>query len=887
MSDMRDAPLIVHVVSHTHWDREWYHPAGRFRQRLVALIDALLDDPVDVAPFLLDGQTIVLEDYLEVRPERRDALAARLRDGSLEAGPWYVLADELIPSGESLVRNLLAGRATLDALGATAPAVLYSPDAFGHPAMLPAIAAGFGLPVIVLWRGYGGAHHPPGDAARWRAPDGSIAILYHLAPAGYELGAALPVNLRHARERWSSLRAVLAPRATVGEVLLPNGADHHARQPQRADAIRALATGASPDEVRLTSLGAFGRAIAAAAAHVALPEVTGELRDSYGYTWTLQGTFASRSALKRRAARAERSLLRDTEPWVALADRMHGADRAALMRSAWKELLRCQPHDTLCGCSIDAVARAMTARLENVEFQARGLREDSLNDLIGHDPAEARGALVTWQPSLVVRNPSARRRGGVAIVDLKIAQAHVRVGPRSYGDPALSNGSIAVGATVDGGMVPVQPLSVEHTHDRIESPQHYPWDDIVESTRAVVWVPPIGGYGTRSFALTDGRNELVAHAPFDEVRTGTEWTEHGASRTSKLWMENGNIRVEVDEQGHARLATRDGIREISELVALESVEDAGDLYTPSPRGTPRIATFSVASMVYRGPLRAMLALHWHLGGGYHLTVALILDAGSSFLRIEVDGMNSRINHRLRLRIATDVLRPVVFADAAFGPTRREEIVAADPAESAPRTAPLARYVTLAAHDRGATIYSDGLGEYETSDDGSVALTLLRAVGELSRHDLPERPGHAGWPARTPEAQELGEFRGRFAIFLHGPPDVRSIDEIEHTADDVLHPLAGHTVRAALRVPPATEGVSLGGAGLALSSVKTSENGAWTVLRCVNCTDREVTGEWVLGTTVDEARTSRLDETPGVPIPIRGRVVPILAPPRAIVTILVR
>ncbi|HWE43390.1 MAG TPA: hypothetical protein VG432_12835, partial [Gemmatimonadaceae bacterium] len=148
-------PLDVHVVSHTHWDREWYHPAGRFRQRLVALIDELIDDPLPPGEsFLLDGQAIVLDDYLAVRPERREALAALLRDGRLEAGPWYVLADELIPSAEALVRNLLAGRRAVRALGGEPPAVLYCPDSFGHPAALPAIARGFGMSVVVLWRGY-------------------------------------------------------------------------------------------------------------------------------------------------------------------------------------------------------------------------------------------------------------------------------------------------------------------------------------------------------------------------------------------------------------------------------------------------------------------------------------------------------------------------------------------------------------------------------------------------------------------------------------------------------------------------------------------------------------------------------------------------------------
>src|SRR4051812_31171198 len=162
-------PLDAHIVAHTHWDREWYHPAERFRQRLIVLIDELIDDPPSAdESFLLDGQTVVLDDYLDVRPDRRDELRSLLRSGRLEAGPWFVLADELIPSGEALVRNLLAGRRALARFGTPAPPVLYCPDSFGHPAVLPSIAAGFGLSLIVLWRGYGGgdARWPDGDTVR-------------------------------------------------------------------------------------------------------------------------------------------------------------------------------------------------------------------------------------------------------------------------------------------------------------------------------------------------------------------------------------------------------------------------------------------------------------------------------------------------------------------------------------------------------------------------------------------------------------------------------------------------------------------------------------------------------------------------------------------------
>ena len=128
------AGLTVHLIPHTHWDREWYLPRATFVARLVPALDDLLDR-LDTTPdfrsFFLDGQTVLLEDYLRVRPEQRARVARFVRDGRLQVGPWYVLADELIPSGESLVRNLLLGRADAERLGGRTD-VLYSPDAFGQ-----------------------------------------------------------------------------------------------------------------------------------------------------------------------------------------------------------------------------------------------------------------------------------------------------------------------------------------------------------------------------------------------------------------------------------------------------------------------------------------------------------------------------------------------------------------------------------------------------------------------------------------------------------------------------------------------------------------------------------------------------------------------------------
>ncbi|MDZ7304105.1 MAG: hypothetical protein ONB44_18420, partial [candidate division KSB1 bacterium] len=99
----------LHVVSHTHWDREWYSPFQQYRQRLVRLTDRLLDllerNP-DYRYFVFDGQTIILEDYWEIRPENRERFKALVQSGRIEIGPWYVLPDEFLVSAESLIRNL-------------------------------------------------------------------------------------------------------------------------------------------------------------------------------------------------------------------------------------------------------------------------------------------------------------------------------------------------------------------------------------------------------------------------------------------------------------------------------------------------------------------------------------------------------------------------------------------------------------------------------------------------------------------------------------------------------------------------------------------------------------------------------------------------------------
>ena len=869
--------MEFHLVSHTHWDREWYRTADEFRQRLVDLIDELIADPPrDGESFLLDGQAIVLEDYLAVRPSQRDRLRGLLQAGRLEAGPWFVLADELIPSGEALVRNLLVGRAVLDFLGATSPPILYCPDSFGHPAVLPELAAGFGLPMIILWRGYGGRRWKAGDVVRWRAPSGSEAIVFHLPPDGYEFGSSLPISPEKAAERWTRIREVLAPRATLGISLIQNGADHHARQSGLRDAVTLLAerVGQTGDKLVIGSMRGFAESLTAHAASQTLRAISGELRDSYGYTWTLQGTFGTRAAQKRANALAERTLRR-AEAWSAAARLVGAPSRIDHLRAAWKTLLEAHPHDTLCGTSIDAVAAAMDLRLDSARRQGVALAKRGIEALVGHDAALARESPGDRRDFVAIANGVPYERGGVVLIEEIEKLRDEPVGPGSGKGPRF--------ADVEGGNTWAGDgqLLVSHAgRNRIESARHYPDNDIVRRRLVARFVSPQPGMSVRPF------EQAHVVGPIAPVIT------------SSNEMSSGALSVRAVKRG--ALLVRAGDAEFSDLIVIEDRSDSGDLYTPSIGRVVALPKLTGQELVHRGPLIGELVREWALvpekrseGPQSTISVSVRVVADSPLLELRVRGVNRARNHRLRIGIATGVAGATVIADAAFGPVERKPLVLHDDdrrMETAPPTAPLHRYVSLYSKTGGVTIHSDGLAEYEVDADGIVWVTLLRAVGQLSRNDIAERPGHAGWPEPTPKAQSLGPFTARLAMHVHGPMSPATLHAVDRESDRFLHPLRGFTIRSSIAEARLPGGIELAGTALSPSAIKESESGRAIVLRCVNLSEREQQGTWTLPVPIESAQLARLDETPMQGLDahdVDGRtVIGFTAAPRAVVTVLV-
>ena len=864
---------VVHLIPHTHWDREWYLTRAGFLARLVPMLDDLLarlEGEPGFRSFLLDGQTVLLEDYLRVRPDQRARVAGLVAAGRLQVGPWYVLADELIPSGESLVRNLLAGAADAERLGGRLD-VLYCPDAFGHPAVLPSLAAEFGIAHAVVWRGLGGGPGQDGDLYRWRAPSGQEITLYHLPPDGYEIGAALPAG-------WSAVRDRLLARATSRHLGVPVGADHHAAHPALVEAAEAIRS-ADPDaEVRISRLDEFLAAAESAAAETAALE--GELRWSYGYTWTLQGVHGTRAALKRRHALAELALERAAEPLAALARGAGRGDASPVLQEAWRTLLRAQFHDSIAGCTADAVARRVEARIEDAATLAEDVARRSADALLGNDPDLARGHPDRATPALVVWNPAARRRSGIAIADLTWLRRDVLVGPPGTRRPRVGASPSDADVRAALGGLPAQPLGRALGQERLDAAHHYPDQDEVEITRVAVQLPAVGGMG---FLVTeDAAPDAVGPDPVVARAAG---------------VENGLVALALGARGALTLSDLRTGRRHTGLLRVESEADLGDTYTfaPGAAAPGSVARWSVrrlaagplvGALELRGVLRAGRAPGGRGHGEVSVTLTLALHAGSPAVRCSVAFDNQGLDHRLRLRVVAAAPGPWVLAGGPFGAVPRRPVrVSAGPdgPETPVATAPAHRWVA-GEGSAGVAVLAPGFFEYEHTAGGDLLVTLLRAVGQLSRSDLATRPGHAAWPAATPLAQSLGPDRLQLAL-LPVPADVEEV-ALAEAWEDLFLPLRPVWLRqsAGLAVPSGS--LTLEGEGLVFSALKPGVAAGEVVLRCYNATAAPVRGCWRLPFAASSARRVRADERAPEPLPLEdgGRSVRFQAGPRALVTV---
>ncbi len=443
---------VLHVVSHTHWDREWYQPFQVFRLRLAQLMDRLLD-LLDSEPhypyFTLDGQAIVLEDYLAIRPEQEAKIRLRIQEGRLIIGPWYVLPDEFLVSPEAIIRNLLQGERVCRRFGPKMR-VGYIPDSFGHIGQMPQILKGFDIHTACFRRGL--AEEP--CELWWEAPDGSRVFTIYLRD-GYDNAASLPTSQpERCAQEMLRLRDSLLPYCASEHVLLMLGTDHMEPPPDTASAI-AWAQQRLEDEVRYSTLTDYLTAVQTSLGDAKLPVVQGELRSPKRHC-LLPGVLSTRIWIKQRNHACETLLEKWAEPFSTFASLLLAESETqtknrrpktivhqpqSILHEAWRLLLQCHPHDSICGCSIDAVHEEMKSRFNQVEQIGEELTRQSLAALaeqidtriaaahmpMAKEDRQSAKAVVVFNPSSFLRTEGVILETSVS--DFEIVDEHGNVCP--------------------------------------------------------------------------------------------------------------------------------------------------------------------------------------------------------------------------------------------------------------------------------------------------------------------------------------------------------------------------------------------------------------------------------------------------------------------------
>ncbi len=787
---MTRVPVDVHVVSHTHWDREWYLTREQYRVRLVGLVDRVLDrletDP-RFTHFHLDGQTIVLEDYLEVRPGETGRLRRHIEAGRLLVGPWYVMPDMHLVSGESLVRNLALGHHIAERFGGVMGAG-YMPDCFGHVAQMPQILAGFGLDAAILWRGFAGAR----AEYWWQAPDGTRALLLHLPREGYCNARRLPpLAPEPMRQAAAALVGREAARSCCGVVLLMAGVDHVEPHPGLVELPLRLQEAGS--RARMSTLpdyvAAVRSALASSGATDGLETVSGELRAGEDYAFLLPGVLSARTYLKQANTRIEVCLERAAEPLSAFAWLSGEVYPAGLLEHAWSTLLQNHPHDSICGCSIDAVHEENLVRYASAGQLAEALASQAVAALARRLPAPAAGRL----GGLVV-NTAAFEPGGVILGDLEVPIESAERG-RSL-EATLPETPLACFPAADvmavrdaaGAPLPFQVLGSEERLVHAMSRYQPPLALRARQLRLAAWLPGVPRCGYTSIEIELG----AAPGGAPELPPGVAPARLGAGT-----IENGLVRVSVAPDARLDVTDLRSGRCYRGCLGFESVADVGDEYNFSPAPGDWPVTSAAARRVVVtpgacGPLLASLGVDLELplprcttpdregrsGETVDMPVHLELavEAGSPRVVVRIQLENLARDHRLRVLFPTGAQQVARSrADSAFGlverPARRST-PAAISCESPVSAFPMRSCVAAGDAESGVTVLAEGLHEFEVVDTtagAAVAVSLLRCVGDLSRGDLTTRRGHAGPALATPGAQCQGRHSFRLAFETWSTP----------------------------------------------------------------------------------------------------------------------
>jgi len=841
------APRKVHYVLSSHWDREWYQTFQDYRQRLVALLDRTLDDLASgqlQGPFTTDGQTIILDDYLEIRPERRRQVEEFARNGRLKIGPWFVLPDEWLVSGEALIRNLRLGRESARQYGGVPSDAGFVCDLFGHIGQLPQILAGFGIKGGFIWRGL-----MPRKNAHfiWEGSDGTQLPCYRFGRSGYcDYGSDVrritqPDLTFEAERAYKDLKAFLdkeAGRAKLPPLIVFDGGDHLEYDADHYRLMFSKKAGVEfPYQIVHSTLDAY---LDDMVTHVGeIKEVVrGELREPgrlpqvEDASFLIPSVLSSRVWIKQANADCQTQLCHWAEPFGAIAHNLVGREYPrGFLDVAWRWLLMNHPHDSICGCSIDAVHEDMKYRFAQCQQIAARQTTESLRTLA----AAVSGVVSPKELRVLVANPLPRELREPVELTLQIP-AEWQCFQERFGFE-LKPGFRVFDS--DGRELPYQRLAqaLNRTKTRINPlkfPQAYKTNDITVCLE--LYLPALG-YTT----ITVREGEC---APKDDIMPAvmlpTRHPETPGLATSERSMENEFLAVTIESNGTLTLLDKRTGQTYSRLLTFEDIADIGDGWyhgqAMNDQSFVSSGTVSDIALLHDGPLQCRFRVRNVLRipaefkfdrmvraeefADLVVDNLITLRRGCDRLEVNTTVKNYAKDHRLRVLFPTGVKAKTYLADGAFDVVERDIALPAENhigRECAVEERPQQSWTAVSDARRGLAIVSQGLLESCVRDlpERPLALTLFRSTRRTVLTD------------GEPGGQLQGELRFNYWLvpFCGAADRSRFCDlgvrlaaglrDVQMTSADMM------IQRSKAQVPPKSSFLSLNGAAV-ITSVREIE-----------------------------------------------------------------
>ena len=831
----------LHIISHSHWDREWYMGFEQHRARLVELLDALIEkmeSEPEYRYFHLDGHTLLIEDYLEIRPERKERLYKLIREGRIQVGPWYVLQDEFLTSGEATVRNMLEGLRFCEEAGFEPVMTGYFPDAFGNISQAPQILQGFGIDNAVFGRGMGliFEDNKPAEASadtrkelNWIGADGT-SVIGVMFSDWYNNANELPVEKEAVKRVYRELIDRTAKNAGTPHLLGMNGCDHQPLQQNLLESL-ALAQVLFGEEVEIVHSNLKDYLESIRPYRENFPEIQGEITGQYtNGALRLVDTASTHMPLKRYNHKVQNMLQQQSEPICVLADLAGDPYRKHLLRYAWKTLMTNHPHDSICTCSCDTVAREMAVRFEKAYQVAEYARDEAAAYLANRINTE-NGA----EQNIVVFHTSPKYTE---------AEAKTIIRLESYVDPeALS--------VTDWYDDPVG-CAIKYLGKQF----HYSLPK--DSFRKVQYLHT---YEVRFPVSLDGVGCFVYklhNKPVQIVNAGLQVLENGA--------ENQFLRFQISKDGTLNLWDKIANREFAGLHCFEDSGDCGDGYNywqskdnlsayPSEYASCELIEQTPYSITYqviydieipKGLTEEKNRTEERIS--HQILSQFTLRADSRRIEVETRFNNQSENHRLRVLFPNTIQTDTVFADGQFDVVERD-IIPWKGWENPSNTHRMQAFFGLEDSMGGLLIAGRGLCSYEILRDGknTMALDLLRAVGEIGDWGV--------FPA--PMMQVKGEHVLNYAIVPYALEEKAAAFENAYCfAEDRIHIV--QTGKHDGTLSPNKLILKVNGDFITTTAIKQAEDSNGVILRICNVSNDYQLVHLVLNGSVSETNLAEQD-----------------------------